>query len=278
MQAACDATGMFRAISAGWAGSANDASIFDRTWGRWLDVMVEPHHFLIADGAYPIGEHLMKPYSMEQLPEKHASFNYLLSRGRVIIEQAFGQLKARWRCLVASETVQLRSMQAVSRMIACCCTLHNMIIKYDGKPVREVAEESISAALPGIASWDVASRHLWRKLGIDNESDLESVQTTAATATGYVSFRPAGMVQAPTRLKLQRETGTRLRDELSKIADVVIRERHDLWMAFMKGVLPRARRMKRARGTYTPGTLHDFPAPPDAESDPEHESSVTSND
>ena len=50
-------------------------------------------------------------------------YNYRLSRGRVIVEIAFGRLKARWRRL--SKQIDM-DISNVPNVILACCTLHNI--------------------------------------------------------------------------------------------------------------------------------------------------------
>lgn len=50
-------------------------------------------------------------------------FNYRLSRTRVVVEIAFGRLKARWRRL--SKQIEM-DIKNVPNVIAACCVLHNL--------------------------------------------------------------------------------------------------------------------------------------------------------
>ena len=52
---------------------------------------------IIGDPAYPLCEWLMKPYPLADIPARQETFNRNLSRARVVVEQAFGQLEGRWR-------------------------------------------------------------------------------------------------------------------------------------------------------------------------------------
>lgn len=50
---------------------------------------IQVPYFFIGDEAFPIGKHLMRPYSGRYLGERKNIFNYRLSRARRIIENTF---------------------------------------------------------------------------------------------------------------------------------------------------------------------------------------------
>jgi len=57
--------------------------------------------FVIGDSAYPMLSWLMKPYNQPSVDSTEKStYNYRMSRGRIVVEIAFGRLKARWRRLL----------------------------------------------------------------------------------------------------------------------------------------------------------------------------------
>ena len=63
----------------------------------------------------------MKPFSeSESLIEQQKCFNYHLSRAQIVVENTFGRLKARWRCLMKQNDMHL------SNVITACCILHNI--------------------------------------------------------------------------------------------------------------------------------------------------------
>ena len=80
--------------------------------------------FLIGDSAYPLLPWLVKPFQFSSsLTPQQKNFNYRLSRARVVVEIAFGRLKARWRRL--SKQIEM-DIKNVPHVIAACCVLHNL--------------------------------------------------------------------------------------------------------------------------------------------------------
>lgn len=79
---------------------------------------------ILGDGAYPLCDWLVEPFSQDhRLDEAEQKFNKSLSSARVVVEQAFGLLKARWRCLLKRLD---NKVENVSKIIITCCVLHNM--------------------------------------------------------------------------------------------------------------------------------------------------------
>ena len=69
------------------------------------------------------------------------SFNYRLSKARVVVEHSYGRLKGRWRCLLKRLDV---STSAVPELVAACCVLHN-ICEIHGDTFNEDWMEGIEA-------------------------------------------------------------------------------------------------------------------------------------
>lgn len=80
-------------------------------------------YVLIGDAAYPLLNWLINEYRIEQTPEQ-VSFNLYLHKARIVVEHAFGRLKARWRILCKRSELDVYFMPEV---ILACCILHNFV-------------------------------------------------------------------------------------------------------------------------------------------------------
>lgn len=92
----------------------------------------------IADEAYPLLKHVLKPYSSKELDLEKEYFNRRLSRARKVVECAFGILNAKWRLLWKPiET----SVNFVDEIVKCSCILHNTIIDLEGSEIANYNNE-----------------------------------------------------------------------------------------------------------------------------------------
>lgn len=81
--------------------------------------------YLIGDSAFRLTPNMMKPYPFGTArTEAQASFNYNLSKNRRLVENAFGQVKARFRRTGKGLEVSLEHSRDV---IETCCILHNFL-------------------------------------------------------------------------------------------------------------------------------------------------------
>lgn len=89
-------------------------------------------YMIVGDPAYPFLPWLIKGFTGPNLTPIEDSFNAHLS-SRVCVEIAFGRLKARWRCLLKRFDVYYSFVPSI---VAACCTLHNMVEKYNEELIK----------------------------------------------------------------------------------------------------------------------------------------------
>ncbi|CAM4538526.1 unnamed protein product [Lepidochelys olivacea] len=135
LQALVDHKGRFTNINVGWPGKVHDARIF-RNSGLFQKLQegtlfpdqkittgdVEMPIVILGDPAFPLMSWLMKPYT-GSLDSSQELFNYRLSKCRMVVECAFGRLKARWCSLLTRLDVCETNIPIV---ITACCALHNI--------------------------------------------------------------------------------------------------------------------------------------------------------
>uniref|UniRef100_A0A3Q3BA40 Uncharacterized protein n=1 Tax=Kryptolebias marmoratus TaxID=37003 RepID=A0A3Q3BA40_KRYMA len=137
LQGAVDGKGQFWNIFAGLPGSLHDARVLrlSTLWelvgqGRLLPAekqiigAADIGVYILGDAAYPLQDWLMKPFSdTGRLEAEKQTFNCKLSRAHVVVENAFGRLKGRWRCLLKRNDCDVN---LVKLMVLTCCALHNL--------------------------------------------------------------------------------------------------------------------------------------------------------
>ena len=152
IQGVADASFRFLDISAGYPGSIHDARVLrlsklhmEIEQGNWLKGPTkhisgsEIGPLLVGDSAYPLSVWLMKPFKQTRtLSESQLRFNRALSQARVVIEQAYGILKGRWRCLYKALE---EKTSRVPITILTCCVLHNICIDVGDPSAIDIMED-----------------------------------------------------------------------------------------------------------------------------------------
>lgn len=82
--------------------------------------------FLVADDAFAMQKHVMKPFPGQALSVLERIHNYRLSRARRVVENAFGILTARFRVI---RDPMLLDANKTKRVTLACCALHNFLIE-----------------------------------------------------------------------------------------------------------------------------------------------------
>ena len=132
-----DHTYRFLDINVGWPGSAHDArvlphsSVYEKAESGTLlpstTRLIAGENvplYIIGDSAYPLLMWLMKPFPhSSHLSDDKKTYNYRMSRARIVVENAYGRLKGRWCRLMKKNEMNIAKFPII---IAARCTLHNM--------------------------------------------------------------------------------------------------------------------------------------------------------
>ena len=86
-------------------------------------------HVIVADEAFAMSHHVVRPYSRQNLDNKKRVFNYRLSRARRFVECAFGILANKWRVFHTSISLD---PDFVKEIVLAACVLHNFVRVRDG--------------------------------------------------------------------------------------------------------------------------------------------------
>lgn len=128
--AVCLPNRSFSYTYAGFPGSANDARVF-RCSDLGVAIYEEPtllfpgsQYHVLADSAFPCTPHVMPSIKASLATTKKKNCNAILSKTRILIEHAFGDIKNTFRRL---HYIYAHVEKAV-RIISCCCALHNFLI------------------------------------------------------------------------------------------------------------------------------------------------------
>ena len=84
------------------------------------------HYHVIADDAFSLSSHLIKPFPHRQLDVDKQIFNYRLSRARRVVENAFGILANRFRIFLTKINL---SPEKVKQVVLAACCIHNYLIE-----------------------------------------------------------------------------------------------------------------------------------------------------
>ena len=126
VQVVCDASQYITHVSANFPGSSHDAYILGASVIPGIfERDPVPDGWLLGDNGYPSKTWLMVPYTAPATVRQLA-YNRKHARARIIIEQAFGVLKQRFRCLDKSGGTLQYSPKKVASFFVACCVLHNI--------------------------------------------------------------------------------------------------------------------------------------------------------
>lgn len=138
LQGVVDADYRFLDICIGWPGNVYDVHVLVHSpiYTRITEEDLLPNKpmsidgvnvpsFLIGDSAYPLQMWLMKPFSQSGvLTTEMKQYNYRLSRAHIVVENAYGRLKARWRRLMKRNDIHINH---IPNVVAVACILHTSV-------------------------------------------------------------------------------------------------------------------------------------------------------
>ena len=117
-----DAEYKFLYVDIGASGAGSDAGVFSETVLK--EALEAATIGLPMPDPLPNDDQPMKPMPHRNMSVEDRVFNYRLSRGRRIVENVFGLLASRFRCLL---TTMPQTPERVSIITLACCVLHNFL-------------------------------------------------------------------------------------------------------------------------------------------------------
>ncbi|KAB5589640.1 hypothetical protein CTheo_6913 [Ceratobasidium theobromae] len=139
MQAVVDFQGHFISYDFGWPGSVPDVSVWKKSH-LWLhrNSYLGQDEWLMGDKGYALSRYLILPYDEHELRNQdpqvtsnRKKWNLAFSSQRIVVEHAFGRLKARFAYLQGIRGWDLNSMHKVVESLL---VLHNLLIAFGDLP------------------------------------------------------------------------------------------------------------------------------------------------
>ena len=129
------------------SGSQNDKNLFNNSqFGRTIQTKLPNSCFIIGDAGYTLYNHLMIPYSIYPgMPFVESNFNYLHSKTRIVVEQAFALLKNKFR--IFKTELLWNDPHEIGRLINSILIIHNWLINFNEEEGELLVEEWMEIGL-----------------------------------------------------------------------------------------------------------------------------------
>jgi hypothetical protein len=158
-QAVCDARLRFLFFSCRCPGKTNDLNA-DRHSKVSTQIDNLPDGFYtVGDAVYENSDHLLTPFSGQDLQARKNNFNFYLSQLRIRIEMAFGRLVSQWGILWRNLRIRLERQPA---LFACLAKLHIFLIDnnesvlstdHNGNPLPPLAHQNTDGTVVMKEHW-----------------------------------------------------------------------------------------------------------------------------
>lgn len=198
--AICDANSEFIYVDVGRNGRVSDGGVWDdSTLSSWItnDTAGLPPdtklpgsdrtlpYVFVADDAFPLQRHIMKPFPHAHQSRTERIFSYRLSRARRTVENAFGMLANRFRVFLTP--IHL-APEKVETIVLSCTALHNFLrrdqvakyTQHEGSLEHE--DVSLRTVVPG--SW----RDIQQVTGLQTVGLIKSTVEGKRVRNEYVKY------------------------------------------------------------------------------------------
>ncbi|XP_068121508.1 uncharacterized protein [Hyperolius riggenbachi] len=160
LMAVVDPNLKFIYVDVGAYGSSHDSSVFQHSrfgvklrTGQmtlppprpWPDTVEPPYPCVfVADEAFALSEHVMRPYAQRDMIHKKVVFNNRLTKARQVVECAFGILANKWR--IYHTAIKMQPKYAII-VVKATCILHNYVRTLDSMTIEEEEGDLSNSAL-----------------------------------------------------------------------------------------------------------------------------------
>ncbi|KNE86487.1 hypothetical protein PSTG_20152, partial [Puccinia striiformis f. sp. tritici PST-78] len=144
---------MIRAVDSRYGGACHDSHIWNLSVERLKlkqryeagDTAIR----ILGDSGYPLEPWLLTPYKNTTQNSPESLFNSQFTKARCCVENVFGVLKGRFRCLLAARELHYSPSKA-SLITNVCCALHNICVlhKVEMPPMPDLQDENDYDSVP----------------------------------------------------------------------------------------------------------------------------------